>query len=296
MIDRCCRRAFVFSCVTIVCSLITGCYSSVESKTQQHLDRITSDGKWIADNSLRMFTGMSWSDSSHDRRNSAYDCPKNHNTNSYFWKPTAPTPTTSAASSIDDNIIQRFQPYLLCKEMQGRPLAVSGDTTSHTFFETIVNAMSVSSQGLPLSEQQRRRQQQQRVKLPYKEVKRSLKKQRVYGVSFTDVCKRAGYLPFEMVMFDSPLLDFDGGIWEAWLANHTNAVMIINRGAKYQNDITLRNSLMDTLPKYLRLLQQNDKSVLIWRSSQMAHADCESFDRPLRSTQYKASMMAEAPG
>jgi hypothetical protein len=166
--------------------------STTVSTTQQLLNDMTDHGKWMIDNELRMFSGLSKSDSTNDRRNSAYECPQ-HNTNSYFWK-------------SDQYDMLRFQPYLLCKEMRGRPLAISGDVSSHTFFETIVNAMSIGSG----SDWKRR----QRVKLPSKTdiVKRSLKKQKIYGTVFNDVCVQNGFPPFEMVMFDSPLLDFDGGI------------------------------------------------------------------------------------
>jgi hypothetical protein len=73
--------------------------------------------------------------------------------------------------------------------------------------------------------------------------------------------------------------------------------VVLNKGGtKYVDDARLRNSLMETFPKYLKLLSENESSVLIWRTNQIAHADCEAYDRPLRSTQYKASMLAESPG
>lgn len=164
--------------------------------SQQDLDAMTGRGKWVKDNFLRMHTGLSRSDSTNDRRNSAHDCPTHH-TDSYFWK-------------SDKYEMERFQPHLLCKVMQGRPLAISGDTTSHTFFETIVNAMShgvdMKSKKIKLSTTTKKTQHHHHLV-----TRRHLRQQKLYGIVFEEVCTRQGFFPFEMVMFDSPLLEFDGG-------------------------------------------------------------------------------------
>lgn len=78
---------------------------------------------------------------------------------------------------------------------------------------------------------------------------------------------------------------------------HTNAVIVLNRGAKYERDHKLYDSmLLDIFPKYFKLLERNESSVLIWRSSQMAHADCEAHARPLSDKQWKDDMQSEVRG
>jgi hypothetical protein len=197
-----CKSTFllVFSIICGVIFLPTSRCFTGHDHVQHSVDLMTSQGKWIVDNSLRMYTGLSRSDSTNDRRNKAYDCP-NHNPNSYIWKP-------------DLYNMQRFHPSSLCKEMNGRPLAISGDITSHTFFETIVNAMSYGSD---LNNQKRMKRKSPKLEII---MKRSLKKQKIYSVRFQDVCVQEGFKPFEIVMFDSPLLEFDGGMYIYIIHHH----------------------------------------------------------------------------